>query len=348
MDRADPLRGGCAMTWLTRLSLTNRAIVGLITTLIIVLGAISTMSLRQELLPSIDIPAAFVVTENPGASPEVVEQQVTTPIEAAVGGITGVTGTSSTSTGASSVVTVDLEYGSDLAELTSQLQRAVQGVVLPAYVDPKVVTGSTDNLPVVQLGVSSNLGNDRVAAVLSDDVRPLLAGLDGVADVTLSGIREPRIVVDVDTDEAADRGVSVSSILSVLKANGVRVPAGQLTPDTEPLTVEVGSQITSVEQLRDLYITPSGALPVVLPVMPPGGLPVMPPGGLPVMPPGGLPVMPPVAPPAVPPAVPPGAGIPTTVPSPTSTTSTPTPSPTPSPSDSRQPCVPELPVLKPP
>ncbi|HZA17099.1 MAG TPA: efflux RND transporter permease subunit, partial [Pseudonocardiaceae bacterium] len=247
------------MTWLTRLSLTNRAIVGLITTLIIVLGAISTMSLRQELLPSIDIPAALVVTEYPGASPEVVEQQVTTPIEAAVGGITGVTGTSSTSTGASSVVTVDLEYGSDLAELTSQLQRAVQSVALPADVDPKVVTGSTDNLPVVQLGVSSNLGNDRVAAVLSDDVRPLLAGLDGVADVTLSGIREPRIVVDVDTDEAADRGVSVSSILSVLKANGVRVPAGQLTPDTEPLTVEVGSHITSVEQLRDLYITPSGA-----------------------------------------------------------------------------------------
>src|SRR5918997_504362 len=224
MNLADSLHGVRSMTWLTRLSLTNRAIVGLVTALIIMLGAISTISLRQELLPSIDIPVALVVTEYPGASPEAVEQQVTTPIEAAVGGIAGVTGTSSTSTGASSVV-----------------------------------TGSTDSLPVVQLGVSSNLGNDQVAAVLNDDVRPLLAGLDGVADVTLSGIREPRIVVDVDTDEAADRGVSVSSILSVLKANGVRVPAGQLTPDTEPLTVEVGSHITSVEQLRDLYITPSGA-----------------------------------------------------------------------------------------
>src|ERR671916_1159513 len=264
MDLADSLHGVRSMTWLTRLSLTNRAIVGLVTALIIMLGAISTISLRQELLPSIDIPAALVVTEYPGASPEVVEQQVTTPIEAAVGVVTGVTGTSSTSTGASSVVTVNLEYGSDLAELTSQLQRAVQSVALPADVDPKVVTGSTDNLPVVQLGVSSNLGNDRVAAVLSDDVRPLLAGLDGVADVTLSGIREPQIIVDVDTDEAADRGVSVSSISSVLKANGVRVPAGQLSPETEPLTVEVGSQITSVQQLRDLYITPTVA---------PGGAP---------------------------------------------------------------------------
>src|ERR671917_2314321 len=120
MDLADSLCGGCSMTWLTRLSLTNRAIVGLVTALIIVLGAISTMSLRQELLPSIDIPAALVVTQYPGASPEVVEQQVTTPIEAVIGGVTGVTGTQSTSTGGSSVITVNLEYGSDLAELTSQ------------------------------------------------------------------------------------------------------------------------------------------------------------------------------------------------------------------------------------
>ncbi|MGH3983326.1 MAG: efflux RND transporter permease subunit, partial [Pseudonocardiaceae bacterium] len=279
------------MTWLTRLSLTNRAIVGLVTILIVVLGAISTISLRQELFPSIDIPVASVVTQYPGASPEVVEQQVTTPIEAVIGGITGVTGTQSTSTGGSSVITVNLEYGSDLAELTSQIQQAVQGATLPADVTPQVVTGGTDSLPVVQLGVSSDLGDERVAALLSDYVRPLLAGLDGVADVTLSGIREPRITVDVDTDEAAERGVSLSSVLSLLKANGVRVPAGQLTPDTEPLTVEVGSQITSVEQLRNLYLTPTGAPPAtaLAAVTPP---------------PAAAPVVPPAVPAAVPPAVP--------------------------------------------
>jgi hydrophobic/amphiphilic exporter-1 (mainly G- bacteria), HAE1 family len=85
---------------------------------------------------------ASVVTQYPGASPEVVEQQVTAPIEAAVGGITGVTGTRSTSTSGSSVIIVDLRYGSDLAELTSQVQWAVQGVVLPAHVTPKVVTAA--------------------------------------------------------------------------------------------------------------------------------------------------------------------------------------------------------------
>ncbi|MGH3756075.1 MAG: efflux RND transporter permease subunit, partial [Pseudonocardiaceae bacterium] len=266
------------MTWLARLSVANRAIVGLVTVLVVVFGVISTAALRQELFPSIDIPVATVVTQYPGASPEVVEQQVTAPIEAAVGGLTGVTGTRSTSTGGSSVITVDLAFGADLTEVTAQFQRAVQGVPLPADVTPRVVTGGTGSIPVVQLGVSSGLDDDRVAVVLRDDVTPLLAGLGGVADVTLSGIREPRIIVDVDPVAAAARGVSLSSVVTVLRANGVRVPAGQLTPDTEPVTVEVGGAITSVEQLRDLYVIPGGAPPAAAA---PGGTLFAAPGGAP-------------------------------------------------------------------
>ena len=245
------------MTWLARLSLANRAVVGVVTVLLVVFGVISTTSLRQALLPSLDVPVATVVTAYPGVSPEVVEQQVTGPIETAIGGIAGVTGTRSTSTSGSSLVLANLKYGFDLAELSSQFQRAVQGLNLPTGVTPKVVTASTDSLPVMQLAVSSNLDADRVAAVLRDQVRPLLAGLDGVADVTLSGIRDPQITIDVDTAAAAAHGVSLNSIAALLQANGGRLPAGQLSPDTNPLTVEVGSPITSVEALKDLYVLPA-------------------------------------------------------------------------------------------
>src|SRR5205085_4465400 len=96
-----------------------------------------------------------------------------------------------------------------------------------------------------------------VAAVLRDEVRPLLSGLDGVADVTLSGIRDPQITIDVDTAAAAAHRVSLNSVMTQLQANGVRLPAGQLTPDTNPLTVEVGNPITSVDALKDLYLAPA-------------------------------------------------------------------------------------------
>lgn len=89
------------MTWLARLSLANRSIIGVVTVLLVVFGVISATALRQELLPSLDVPVATVVTAYPGVSPDVVEQQVTAPVETAISGIPGVTGTHSTSTGGS-------------------------------------------------------------------------------------------------------------------------------------------------------------------------------------------------------------------------------------------------------
>ncbi|MCW0212757.1 MAG: efflux RND transporter permease subunit [Pseudonocardia sp.] len=246
------------MTWLARLSLRNRAVVGLATVLLVVFGVISTTSLRQELFPSLDVPVATVATTYQGASPEAVEEQVTTPVEQAVSRINGVTGTTSTSTNGSSVVVLNLEYGTNLDDVTSQLQRAVQGLALPTGVTPQVVTGGIGSIPVVQLAVSSNLPADRVADILRTDVQPLLAGVDGVSDVTLTGIATSQVTIALDPAAAAARGVSVQAIPALLQANGVRVPAGQLAPDTNPLTVEVGTPITSAAELADLYLTSPG------------------------------------------------------------------------------------------
>ena len=243
------------MTWLARLSLTNRAIVGLVTVLVLVFGAISATSLRQELLPSLDVPVLTVVTAYPGASPDVVEQQVTDPIEAAVAGLDGLTGTESTTRGGSSVITIDLDYGTDTTEAATQVERAIAGTRLPEDVEPQVGSIGTDSIPVLQLAVSSNLGADRLAAVLRDDVQPLLAGLDGVGEVTLSGIRDPQVTIDLDAAAAAQRGVPITAVSSLLQANGVRVPAGELTPDTAPTSVQVGSPITSAAQIADLFVT---------------------------------------------------------------------------------------------
>jgi HAE1 family hydrophobic/amphiphilic exporter-1 len=247
------------MTWLARTSLLNRAVVALVTLLVLVLGLIATGALRQELFPSLDLPRLTVFTAYPGASPGVVEEQVTRPVEAAVDGLDGVSETSSTSSGGSSVVTVELDYGTDLDEVTTLAERAVAGAVLPDDVDPQVISGGIDSLPVLALAVSSNLPPEQVATILRDQVQPLLADVEGVADVTLSGIDDPRVTIDLDTVAAAERGVSTSAVASLLQANGVQVPAGQLTPDTDPLTVQVGEPITAVEQLADLYLVPTAA-----------------------------------------------------------------------------------------
>ena len=136
------------MAWLTWLSLRNRAIVGLASVLVAIFGVISMTSLKQELIPSLQIPIAAVVGPLPGASPAVVEQQVTAPMEAAVKAVPGVTGVESTSSGGISAITVEMDYGTDLADVQRDLQQAVSEVRgLPEGVEPRAVSYTHLTLP---------------------------------------------------------------------------------------------------------------------------------------------------------------------------------------------------------
>lgn len=128
--------------------MANRALVGLASLLVLAFGVVATLSLDRELIPSLEIPVSTVVTPVPGASPGVVEQQVTAPLETAIGGVAGVTTTRSTSSAGLSAVTVELEYGSELAKVQRELEQAVDGVEgLPQGAEPAVVSGSVDDIP---------------------------------------------------------------------------------------------------------------------------------------------------------------------------------------------------------
>ena len=134
---------------LARLSLANRAVVALLTIAIAVFGWISLGSLKQELIPSLQIPTAVVVAVDPGSSPQLVEQQVTVPVEQAVRAVDGVEKVTSTSSTGLSTTTVELTYGGDLDASAQALQQAVDRVrtSLPSGVEPTVFTGLARRLP---------------------------------------------------------------------------------------------------------------------------------------------------------------------------------------------------------
>ena len=79
------------MTQLTRLSLTNRLIVGMVTVVIVIFGVFSTFAQRQELLPSTQVPTPILTATYPGTPPELVAEEVATPLEQAISGVSGVT-----------------------------------------------------------------------------------------------------------------------------------------------------------------------------------------------------------------------------------------------------------------
>ncbi|WP_309069211.1 efflux RND transporter permease subunit, partial [Microbacterium sp.] len=113
------------MSRLAVLSLKNRALIALITICAAIFGGLSLTTLKQELIPAIELPQLLVMTTYPGASPEVVENDVSTPIETAIQGVAGLDGTSATSTTNSSIVQASFAYGTDLATAEQKMQQAI-------------------------------------------------------------------------------------------------------------------------------------------------------------------------------------------------------------------------------
>ncbi|MDC7122001.1 efflux RND transporter permease subunit [Cellulomonas fimi] len=254
------------MDRLARLSLANRAVVALMTVAVAVFGVVSLGSLRQELIPSLQIPTAVVVGVYPGSAPQIVEDQVTVPVETAAKGVDKVEEVTSTSSTGLSVTTVEFTYGTDMDLASQQLASAVNRIQrqLPSVVEPQVVTGSIDDLPVVQLAVSGGSSQDDLASFVTDVLQPRLEQVADVRSVAVSGIADQEVLVDLDVAAMAAAGLSPAQVTTVLQDNGVVVPAGTVADGDTELSVQIGSPITSVDDLAALPLTSATGAVVAL------------------------------------------------------------------------------------
>lgn len=246
------------MWLLTRLSLASRSLVALMTLTIIGFGLYAVPSLREQLIPSIELPAVAVTAQYPGASPQVVEDQVTTPIENVVSGLSGLDTTTSTSSQGQAVIELEFVYGTDVDQATTDVERKVDGLTtLPADATTSVITGSTDDIPAITLAATGSGSQQELADRLDNDVVPALEKIDGVREADVAGVRTHNVVITVDQAKLAAAGVSVSAITTALEENGVAVPAGTLNQPDKSLAVQVGGKLTSLADIRNLYLTPA-------------------------------------------------------------------------------------------
>jgi hypothetical protein len=144
------------MSLLARFSLANRGLIALMAVMITGFGLFAVPSLKQQLLPSMEIPAAFVMAAYPGAGPEIVEAQVTVPIEKAVQGVPGLESVTSTTREGLAFVQVGYEFGTDIDDAVNKMQTALNRISaqLPQGVEPTVLSGGTDDLPSLMLAAS--------------------------------------------------------------------------------------------------------------------------------------------------------------------------------------------------
>ncbi|PPH36805.1 efflux RND transporter permease subunit [Rathayibacter rathayi] len=247
------------MHLLAVLSMKNRALIALVTVVIAVFGGVALTGLKQELAPSISFPQLAVVTSYPGAAPEVVNDDVSTPIETAIQGVPGLETTSATSSTDSSLIAASFTYGTDLATAEQKILQAINRIrsTLPDDVDPQVVTGSLDDLPVLQLAVSSDGDANALAERLRTTVIPDLEEVDGVREAALVGESAQRVTITPDDAALAAAGLSTSDIRSALQQNGVLVAGGRITQDGSTFSVQSGVKLDSTDAIAALPLLPS-------------------------------------------------------------------------------------------
>ncbi|MQY15326.1 Swarming motility protein SwrC [Streptomyces sp. RB5] len=249
------------MSWLSRISLKQRALIALMAVVAVFFGAIAIPQLKKTLLPPIDLPIVSVIAPYPGAAPDAVEKQVVEPLEDGLQRVDGITGVTATASEGSAVLMAQFDYGNNTERLTADIQQAVNRVrpLLPDDVDPQVVAGSTDDIPAVVLAASSE-GDDNktLADKLDTYVVPALRDIDGVGQVAVDGVQQRAVTVTVDDAKLAQAGLNGAAVSQALQAGGVTLPAGAFTDGGVSKTVQTGGGYTSLDQIKELRVAPQG------------------------------------------------------------------------------------------
>ena len=244
------------MSNLARMSLRNRSLIALATIAILIFGALVIPSLKEELFPSLDFPAISVVTVDAGASPAIVEHDVTNPLEQNISGIAGISQLTSYSNQGASIIVVSYNYGTDINQARQTLQEHVSQAQssLPTNITPQIQTFSVSSLPVIQLAITSSQDPIALAAQVKQTVLPVLQGINGVANANVTGVQQQIVTITLDLQKMQQKGVTVSQLEGILQANNLQLPAGEITDNGQTYSVQVGNTFNSLDDLKNLIV----------------------------------------------------------------------------------------------
>ena len=227
--------------------------------LIVVFGAIGYRFLGVREYPAIDPPNITVRTNYTGANAEVIESQITEPLEKAINGISGIRTISSTSALGASVITVEFELGADLERAANDVRDKVSQAVrsLPQDIDgpPVVQKADASGDPIIFVPLQSAT---RSLVDLSDYAENVLLEqfqtIPGVSAVNIFGQKRPAMRLWMDPAKLVAFGLNVQDVQAALNRENVELPAGKVRGDVTELTVKTFGRLTTEEEFNNMII----------------------------------------------------------------------------------------------
>jgi hydrophobic/amphiphilic exporter-1 (mainly G- bacteria), HAE1 family len=232
---------------------------------LVVVGVFSYFGLGVDLFPKVDIPTVSVTVDNPGASPEEIETEITKKIEDSVNTISKVDELRSTSTEGRSLVliTFDLEKNGDVA--AQEIQNKVNLVVpdLPLSAKAPVITKfDPDATPILQIAVSAARPIREVTQIADKLIKQRIENAPGVGQVRIVGGVKHEINVRLDPDKMRAYGLTVTNVLNSLRQQNVELPGGRVDAGAKELTVRTMGRIVEARDFNELILVNRGEYPV--------------------------------------------------------------------------------------
>lgn len=224
---------------------------------VMVLGLFSLQNLAVDMYPELDVPVISVITSYPGANASDIETNVTRVLEDNLNTVNNLKKMTSRSSDNMSVITLEMEWGSDLDEASNDVRDAVNRVMslLPDEVDqPTIFKFTSTMIPVLVISATADESYAALNKILDDRMVNVLNRVDGVGAVSMYGNPIREVQVNLDPQKLEAYNLSIEQIGQVIAQENINIPGGSLDLGRNTLNIKSDGEFESSDELKDIIV----------------------------------------------------------------------------------------------
>lgn len=251
--------------WLADTSVKRPVFATMVILALVVLGLVSYPSIGVDLLPKVEFPIVTITTTLKGASPDVMDVDVTDRIEGAVNTINGVKSITSTSYESYSRTTIEFVLERNIDQAVQDVREKVSGIrnKLPADIDePRIAKVDPDAVPILFINLSGKQSVRDLSTYADEVLKEQLQRINGVGDVIFYGLRLRQVRLWLDAAKMQAYQVSPSDVIVALKRENIELPGGRIETKTKEYTVRIKGEFAKIPEFNDLIISYYKGAPV--------------------------------------------------------------------------------------
>ena len=244
---------------ISELSLRRPVMAIVLSIIIILFGVIGFTFLGVRDYPAIDPPNISVRTNYPGANADIIESQITEPLEKSINGIAGVKNITSSSSQGTSNITVEFELNSDLESAANDVRDKVAQSIngLPSDLDaPPVITkADASSDPIISMTVQSNTRNQlQVTEYANNDLLEKLQTIPGVSTIVIWGEKRYAMRIWLNPSKLSAYNLTPGDVQQALQRQNVELPSGKIAGNATELSVRTFGKINTEEEFNNVII----------------------------------------------------------------------------------------------